>query len=282
MKKIDFCKVFGNIDEEYVKDAHAANVKKKAVWRRYGAVAACLCLCALLGLATWKGNLFGKQPIQTVLDATIPGIKDWYGPGEVEPTVNQNDNSDKNDSTPVDDDVADKHLFGINEITGTVNTAPLYRDPDLHYDEIWDLDKTVEYLGVDVVQAVAALPEDLGLQYVENNEFTVTFENDGTLVVDRICYNFSGNDGANLTVLASKLGCPYDCIYSSDTDKITYIRVPEKDATVSLTVYAQNKSDTPEYNFYVIDYEYAGNNYRIISENIASYYLDALIRETVR
>ncbi len=282
MKEIDFCEAFADISEEYVKEAHATNVKKKAVWRRYGAAAACLCLCALLGLAAWGGNLFEKQPIQTALDATIPGIKDWYGPGEEEPIFNQNGNSDKTDSTPVDDDT-DKHLFCINEITETVNGAPLYRDPDLHYDEIWDIDRTVAYLGVDVFGAVAALPEDLGLQYVGSNGFAVTFENGGTLVEDRICYNFYGNDGANLTVLVSKLGSPYDCIYTSATDKITNIRVPEKDATVSLRVYAQNKSNSAlEYNFYVIDFEYAGNYYRIISENIASKHLDALIRETVK
>ncbi len=250
----------------------------------------CFCFMMLLGIGLWQGGLFNTTPPQTADDAIISGIKDWYGPGEEEPVTNQNNNKDQNNNVTVDNDNVSvnndgttKYLFAINEITGTVNASPLYRDPDLHYTEVWDIDKTIEYLGVDALQAVATLPEGLGLQYVENREFTVTFENDGTLVEAIIGYVFSGNEGAELTILASKLRSPYDCIYSSNTDEITNIRIPEKDVTIPLRVYAQNKSDSAlEYNFYVIDFEYAGNYYRIIGENITSYHLDALIREIVK
>ncbi len=44
MKKIDFCDVMGGIDEEYIKAAHAPKAKKKPVWLKWGAMAACLCL----------------------------------------------------------------------------------------------------------------------------------------------------------------------------------------------------------------------------------------------
>lgn len=250
----------------------------------------CMCLVALLGFGAWRGGMFEYQPMQTAEDAVVPGTKDWYGPDEEEPFVNQNDNSSQNDNTSVnndnfsvDSDSTTKYLFDINEITGTVNAAPLYRDPDLHYNEVWDVNKTIEYLGVDILQSVATMPEGLGLQYIEDHEFTATFENDGTLVEDVLGYNFSGNNGAKLTILASKLRSPYDCIYMSNTDEITDIRIPETDVTIPLRVYAQNKSDSAlEYNFYVIDFEYAGNYYRIIGENITSYHLDALIREMVK
>lgn len=116
-----------------------------------------------------------------------------------------------------------------------------------------------------------------------DNGFTVIYENNGTLVEDRMCYEFTGNDEAKITVLASKLRTPYDCLYATDTENVTQLRIPETDETVSLLVYAQNKSEsTMEYDFYVIDFEYGGNYYRILAENISSYTLDSLIREMVQ
>lgn len=49
----------------------------------------CVCLVALSGFGAWQSGIFNKTPIQSAEDAIIPGTKDWYGPGETEPT-NQN------------------------------------------------------------------------------------------------------------------------------------------------------------------------------------------------
>ena len=265
-------------------------IHKRKILARTITPLCCMCLIALIGFVAWQGGAFEKTPIQTEHDAVIPGTKDWYRPGEAESTVMPNDPNGQNssiasgnDNIHVDSDGTSKYLFGINEITQAVSATPLYRDPDLHYSEVWDLDKTIDYLDADIIQAVAALPEGLGLEYIEDHAFSVIFKNDGTLAQAVIGYNFSGNRGTKLTVLASKLTAPYDCIYMSNTDKITSIRIPEKDITIPLRVYAKNKSDSAlEYNFYVIDFEYAGNYYRITGENISSYHLDALIREIVR
>ncbi len=242
----------------------------------------CVCLLAILAVGGWQGGVFENQPIQTLNDAIVPGIKDWYGPGEEEPSVSQSESdSVSQEQASVEEDYSTKYLFGINEISATADATSLYRDPDLHYREVWTLEQTAEYLGIDAIQAVAALPGDL--QYVNDHEFTVLFENNGTLVEDVMGYHFSGSNGESLSILASKLRDPYDCLYVSNTDKITNIRLPEKDVVIPLRVYARDKSDTAlEYEFYVIDFEYAGIHYRITAENLSSYWLDALIRELVK
>lgn len=251
--------------------------KKKNLIRTVTSIC-CVCLVALLGFGAWQEGLSEKEPTQTAEDALYPGVKDCYGPGEEEFS-----SAPSNSENTADNDMTAKRLFAINEITKATNAAPLYRDPALHYNEVWDLDKTVDYLGVNILQSVSALPKGLSLQYTENNEFIVVFENNGTLVEDRICYNFSGNNGAKLTVLASKLRNPYDCVYASDTDEVTNIRIPETDEIIPLLVYAQRRSESAlEYHFYVIDFEYGGNYYRITAENIHPRNLDSLVRSIVK
>ncbi len=60
-------------------------IKRKKVVRTLTPIC-CVCLVALIGFGAWQGGLFDKKPVQTLEDAVIPGIKDWYGPGEEEPT----------------------------------------------------------------------------------------------------------------------------------------------------------------------------------------------------
>ncbi len=56
----------------------------------------CVCLVLLLGIGFWQGDFIGtKPPIQTADDSVIPGEKDWYGPGESEPSGNGQDDNHK-------------------------------------------------------------------------------------------------------------------------------------------------------------------------------------------
>ncbi len=56
--------------------------ERRTQMKKLTAVISCLCICAIAGIGAWQGGLFDKQPVQTLDDAVIPGIKDWYGPGE--------------------------------------------------------------------------------------------------------------------------------------------------------------------------------------------------------
>lgn len=171
-----------------------------------------------------------------------------------------------------------KHLFAINEITGTMSAAKKYYDPTQHYNETWDSVKMKEYLGVDIINAINVLPSGLEMKYTGESEFAVTYENNGTLVEDRTCYEFVGKDHQKVTVLASKLRIPYDCLYQLDSEKETTFELHNGDI-IQVLVAAQHKlENTMEYAFYVIDFEYKGIYYRIEAENITSWQLDSLIR----
>lgn len=193
----------------------------------------------------------------------------------------ETEDEQKNTDSSVATDFDTKHLFAINEITGQMSAALKYYDPELHYTETWDNAKMKEYLGEDIVQAISVMPSGYEMKYTGREAFTVTYENAGTLVEDRVCYEFEGRDHKKVMVLASKLRAPYDCLYQLDTEKETSFRLQNGDI-LQVLVAAQFKPDNAmEYAFYVADFEYAGVHYRVKTENIESWYLDTLIREIV-
>ncbi len=190
-------------------------------------------------------------------------------------TKDEQNNTDNSVATDCDT----KHLFAINEITGQMSAALKYYDPQSHYTEAWDNATMAEYLGVDVIEAISVLPSEYEMKYTGGEAFTVTYENAGTLVEDRACYEFEGRDHKKVTVLVSKLRTPYDCLYQLDTEKATSFRLQNGDI-LQVLVAAQFKPDNAnEYAFYVADFEYEGVYYRIEMENIESYCLDNFIRK---
>ena len=122
-----------------------------------------------------------------------------------------------------------------------------------------------------------AVYSDRYLKLVNNSEFIVMFENDGSIVEDRMCYEFVGTDDAKITILASKRQPPYDCIYYSDTKNTMPIVIPETNENVTALIYSKDKS------FFVIDFEYNGNYYRITAKNVEPIsLLNTLVLEIVR
>lgn len=275
------------------RDRYVAAQKKKR--KRVMGVATslcCFCLVALIGFGMWQGGVFPATPPITSGEQTLSGNREQTNPIDSSTMNNDNQNQESqgeqttnpvSNDNQINNDSTTKHLFAINEITGTLGAAPKYRDPELHYNEIWDLVRAIEYLGVDIPNAVTALPDGLGLEYIQSNGFTVVYENNGTLVEDRMCYEFVGEDGAKVMVHASKLRPPYDCLYSTDTDDATNFPIHETDEVIPVFIYAQNKSEsTMDYELYVADFEYKGIYYRIHVENISAYNLDSLIREIMK
>lgn len=255
----------------------------------------CCCLVALLGFGMWQGGMFNATPPTISGDQSLNGDNNHTNPNESTGQNNDKQNQGGQTLTPGNNDVQSdistgKKLFAINEITRTVAAAPKYRDPQLHYKKTWDLAYAAEYLGVDIPNVIkgipdgdaeAGFPQTYNFKFVENNAVTFLYENNGTLVEDRMCHEFTGENNAKITILASKLGMPYDCLYSSDTDDVTNIRIPATDEIIPVRVYAQGRTDTADYTLYVGDFEYNGVFYRIRLENLTGKHLDTLIREIV-
>lgn len=253
----------------------AEQKRKRKMITRTATSMCCLSLVALLGFGMWQGGMFDEQT-----PAVLDNSADIENKGNTEPDMPNNGltQESQNDETSKQSDIdSRKFLFAINKINKTVNPAPPYRDPDLHYNEIWDFNKSVYYLGVNIPEAVNAVYGDSYLKPVNNNEFTVTFKNGGTIVEDRMCYAFVGVNDAKITILASKLKPPYDCIYYSDTKNTTAIGIPETNENVTVLVYSKDKS------LFVVDFEYNGTYYRITTENIEKIsLLNTLVLEIVK
>ncbi len=64
MKKWDFCEVMGDINENYIAEARIVNISKKTFWMKLGTIAACLCMCVLVGVGAWKSRSIDKTPTQ--------------------------------------------------------------------------------------------------------------------------------------------------------------------------------------------------------------------------
>lgn len=257
----------------------------------------CCCLVALLGFGMWQGGMFNATPPTISGEQLLSGDNNHTNPNESADQNNDKQNQGGQSTIPENNDGQNnistgKKLFAINEIFGTIGAAPKYHDPKLHYNETWDLTKAADYLGVNILDVIknfpdgdaeAGFPQIYNFKFVENSGFTFIYENNGTLVEDRMCYEFTGENNAKIMILASKLRMPYDCLYSSDTDDVTNIRIPATDEVIPVLVYAQRKrTDTTDYTLYVGDFEYNGAFYRIRLENLSGKYLDTLIRKIVQ
>lgn len=276
--------------------------KKRKSLVRITAAACSFALVALIGIRVWRSGWLDSTVPPTINNPGISGEQSLNGdnnpnnPNESTGLSNDNQNQGGQISNPDNIgsqsiDTTGKKLFAINEITGTIGAAFKYRDPELHYKETWDLAKAADYLGVNIPNIIkkipdgdaeAGFPQIYDFMFIENSGFTFIYENNGTLVEDRMCYAFTGSDNAKIMILTSKLRMPYDCLYSSDTDDVTNICIPTTDEIIPVCVYAQGETEKADYSLYVGDFEYEGVYYRIHIENLAGKYLDTLIREIVK
>lgn len=151
--------------------------------------------------------------------------------------------------------------FTVNNIIGQMSGAKPYRDPAEHYTETWSAQQMVGYLGVDLAQLSTYLPKDLA--YVKRDGFTVTYHNDGNIVEDFASFSYTGTDRRTLTVLASKVGTPYDAVYSLETDNT------ERIGGVEVLIGGMSKDGTSnDYDFFYADFEADGINYRVKADNL--------------
>lgn len=69
MRKEDFCDMLGDINEAFVKEAQMPRKGKKAILAKWGTVAACLAVIAMIGICT-----MGKRPLETKDPAQAPSL----------------------------------------------------------------------------------------------------------------------------------------------------------------------------------------------------------------
>lgn len=150
----------------------------------------------------------------------------------------------------------------LNQIDGIANAAPLYLDPAKHYTEDWNNEKVTQYLGIDL--------SNLGseFEYIGEQNHTVTYRNDGTLVRDLMGFSYKYS-GSEFTVAVSKLSLPYDCIYALEESKKTNVGTEKGSVEVLFAGAAGGENATENQTLIVADFELNGVNYRVKAENIS-------------
>ncbi len=76
MKNEKMYEAIGNINEDYIKSAHAPRVKRQTVWVKWGAMAACLCLIVGAVIVSGRFILNGGNPV-----VEPPGTEQTYEHG---------------------------------------------------------------------------------------------------------------------------------------------------------------------------------------------------------
>lgn len=279
----------------------AAKQKQRTMLVRTGTAIGGAGLIALVGVGVWRQQAGSTPPPLSVEDSLVLGEPDTIHETEstttdttatttlpttapspsATTTTSQHttgtstlSSSTATTSTTAVSDVPDdgKELFAINKITNTVGGAARYLDPALHYREQWDAAKMMTYVGVDLRTVAEELPEPL--TYSSLDTFTVTFKNDGTLVEDRCAVQFDGANGELVTIMASRVGVPYDCLYMLETEETTPLRLRSSGEIIDVLVGAA----MVDQELYVADFAYDGVNYRIKVENAPPVWIDQLIR----
>lgn len=253
---------------------------RRKVMKRVIMPICCFCLVALLGLSLWQGDFFNTTPPIELDDSTHIGENDWvddkdgsgdnndidgdFSPNGQEAPPSDSTNSASSEGSATTDDF-DKQLFYVNEIENTISGALKYLDPAKHYTETWDADKTAQHLGIYLNNI-----RHNGLKYKGDGTHTVTYSNDGVLVRDIMAFEYSFKD-TKILVSASKLGTPYDCIYTLGSNEITNIKLGDKIFKVKFAgTVGSNAEQQPEImDLLVADFESYGVNYRIKAENIS-------------
>lgn len=187
-------------------------------------------------------------PSETIGDSVTPGEPDYISPDRL-----------SEDSLPATDTKAP--AFTVNTIASYSSASPLYLDPDDHYTESWDSRKIADYLGW--------APETLGNDYLsEGPAFVcVTYSLDGTLVRDTMSFSYS-LDGSRITLSASRISPPYDCIYVLESENKTTLRVEDKVSEVLFFADPHKEGEHEDYSLMIADFESGGVYYRLRAEDV--------------
>lgn len=280
----------------------AAKQRQRTMLVRTGTAIGGVGLIALAGVGVWRQQAGSTPPPVSVEDSLFPGETDTIHETEsttatdttatttsqttallpsattttLQQTAGTSAPSSSTATTPTTavTDVPDdgKKLFALNKIINTVGGAARYLDPALHYREQWDAATMAAHVGVDLRTVAKVLPEPL--TYSSLDTFTVTFKNDGTLVEDRCVVQFDGANGEAVTIMASRVGMPYDCMYMLETEETTPLRLRSSGEIIDVLVGAA----MIDRELYVADFAYDGVNYRIKAENAPPLWIDQLIR----
>lgn len=258
----------------------------------------CFCLIALLDYGMWQGDVFNvKTP--TILDnSTIvdeenvnaPSLQDANKDNAITPNngglIPDNITPDNGDLTPNNGNVAPDNtipntsdspilnnnpnsnddpvqlIWKINRVEGLVGASKLNFDSDKYYSEKKTTIDVSNYLGKNLTSLENILPQ--GFKFIGNYETEFYYENNGKLAYDTCVFGYVKNE-QQITIRASKIGVPYDCMYMMNNQKASNINGVD---VIMGGIYENDNSET--FKLVFADFSYAGIQYRVTIENLPS------------
>ncbi len=267
MRAEEFLDALNEANEIYIIDAWEPNNKKRPTWRRFGTIAACLALlCAsVLYLSSEDGGEMptgGSSTGQVIIDQ-----EDNKGNGNPAFTVHM-------------DSVA------VNEVSGNMDAARLWRDPEMYHNEVWDESQIIEYYGRDLTPSY--VPEGLLPAQGNGSGAFILNNEDGTVAEDTVWIGFYHDyyeDGSpkltegvsavkGISITVSRIGILNCCIYTLPDDEIETTDIAGTTVTFGYRSmsYGPYDPDTHEpsgyYDLYTAEFTLEGVEYEIISHQL--------------
>ena len=216
----------------------------------------CVCFVALLGLGLWKSGVFHTTP-------PING-----GPAVIA-SKPQNDNTNAPTTIPTTTTVPAtiptiapiEITWVVNKVNGFVGGARLNYNTPMYYNETKNIATMAEYFGRDFSSLTNVMPD--GFQFIGNNETKFYYKkSDGTLVRDD-CHFYYTKGEQEIAIHSSKIGTPYDFLYTPDN------LIPSNINGVEMFIgefHANNANQKIDLVF--ADFSHNGIAYRVTVENV--------------
>lgn len=275
---------FNDINEKVAARYEKRRKKRKLALRISSSVTCfAIILCAILILPNLtNGNMTTDTPnsninqtLDNVAGNSTPevNIETSNNTSNKPNTPSSNDNAPNPPSTPFNeptkpnDDISNFN-FKVNEISGQISASKKYLNPKEHRVETWSEQQMSNYYKIDLTNIVSKSFLPKYLSYVKRENYTVTLHNSGNIVEDFVSSSFidsTGESNRKLIVLMSKIGTPYDHVYSLENSDVTSIN------NVSVLIGGMKKSKgSTEYGFYFADFKYKDINYRVKADGLTS------------
>ncbi len=148
-------------------------------------------------------------------------------------------------------------MFTLNRIDGEIGASKLNFSPDKYFSEEKDANALNEYFGRDFTALKNLMPD--GFVYSGNETKNFYYEHSGKIAYDTCPFIYTKNE-ATINILVSKIGAPFDCVYSHKNE----IKPSEINGISVIMGYKSIPiNDEEAFEFVYADYSCQGLNYRI-------------------
>lgn len=288
-----FSEAMNHINDKYYEEAlsYAGKQKTAHLRVRWAACAACFALAAIAASSVLPNYLKPKHPVPDQpngITALNPGKNTTENPN--------GDTTSVSGTAPGEPKISVRmNRIALNEISAPADSALPYYDPELYDTAVWDQESAEDYYGKSLIPAY--IPEDLtsiglgGLKItdkggaVKEDAFYLDYylihgryEDGSPMRIDPENGVFAAK---GISISASKIGLPRDCLYLLDevnTSDIGGIPVTFGYRSMSYGPY-DPKTHEPSgyYDLYVADFVFDGIEYEIVSEQLP---LEELVKVT--